>query len=357
MSLSRPAEEILEPELPIVDPHRHLWDRRAAMAAITDDPVSRHGFLRVMDMRARYLLDELLMDTGSGHNVVATVFVECRSMWRAAGPRELRPVGETEFVNGVAAMCASGTYGPMRACAGIVGHADLAQPPATVDAVLEAHIAAGGGRFRGIRHSGSHHDDPAVLGPLHGRVRAGLYATAEFRAGFARLATHGLSFDAWVLEPQLPEVIDLARAFPDTPIVLDHVGTPLGVAGYQGRREERFDIWRRNIRALADCPNVHVKLGGLAMVFCGFPSFLSEPAAPSEQLAREWRPYIDECIHAFGPRRCMFESNFPVDLGSCSYATLWNAFKRIAAEHSATEKQELFAGTATRFYRLELPAA
>ncbi len=357
MTLSRPVEEILEPELPIVDPHHHLWDRRAAMAAAGDDPATRHGFLRVIDMAPRYLLDELLADTGSGHNVVATVFVECRSMWRKDGPPELRPVGETEFVNGVAAMCASGTYGNTRACAGIVGHADLCLPPDTLDTVLQAHIAAGGGRFRGIRHSGSYHADPAVLGPLHGRVPAGLYASPEFRAGFARLAANGLSFDAWVLEPQLPEVLDLARAFPDTPIVLDHVGTPLGVASYQGKREERFDIWRQNIRALADCPNVHVKLGGLAMVFCGFPSFLAEPAAPSEQLAREWRPYIDECIDAFGAKRCMFESNFPVDLGSCSYATLWNAFKRIAAGRSVAEKRELFAGTATRFYRLELPAA
>jgi len=322
VTLPRPAEEILEPDLPIVDPHHHLWDRRAAMAAAGDDPATRHGFLRVVDMSARYLLDELLADTDSGHNVVATVFVECRSMWRKEGPAEMRPVGETEFVNGVAAMCASGTYGTTLACAGIVGHADLRLAPATVDAVLEAHVAAGGGRFRGIRHSGSHHADPAVLGPLHGRVSEGLYASPEFRAGFARLAEHGLSFDAWVLEPQLPEVIDLARAFPATPIVLDHVGTPLGIASHEGRREERFDTWRRNMRELAACPNVHVKLGGLAMVFCGFPSFLSEPAAPSEQLAREWRPYIDACIDAFGASRCMFESNFPVDLGSCSYATL-----------------------------------
>jgi L-fuconolactonase len=350
-----PVEEILEPELPIVDPHHHLWDRRAALAAAGDDPARRHGFLRVIDMAARYLLDELLEDTGSGHNVVATVFVECRSMWRKDGPPALRPVGETDFVNGVAAMCASGTYGPTRACAGIVSHADLRLPPDTVDRVLEAHIAAGGGRFRGIRHSVSWHDDPEVLGPLHGRAPEGLYRSPEFRAGFARLAAHGLSFDAWVLEPQIPEVTELARAFPDTPIVLDHVGTPLGIGRHAGRREERFDTWRRSIRELAQCPNVHVKLGGLAMVFCGFPSFLSEPPASSEQLAREWRPYIDECIDAFGASRCMFESNFPVDLGSCGYAVLWNAFKRIAAGCSAQEKRELFAGTAARFYRLELP--
>lgn len=355
MPLSRPVEDILEPDLPIVDPHHHLWDRRGALAAPPADPAIEHGFTRVVRMAPRYLLDELLADTGSGHNVVATVFVECRSMWRADGPPELRPVGETEFVNGVAAMCASGTYGPTRACAGIVGHADLTLPPETVDAVLKAHIAAGGGRFRGIRHGGAHHDDPAVLGPLHGRVPAGLYGSPEFRAGFARLAPNGLSFDAWVLEPQLPEVIDLARAFPETTIVLDHVGTPLGVGPYAGRREERHAVWRQHLRALAACSNVNVKLGGLAMVFCNFPSFLSESAATSAQLAAEWRPYVDECIDAFGPSRCMFESNFPVDLGSSSYATLWNAFKRIAAGHSADDRRALFAGTANRVYRLGLP--
>jgi predicted TIM-barrel fold metal-dependent hydrolase len=354
MSAPRPVEEILDPDLPIVDPHHHLWDRRAALGAPPVDPSSEHGFTRVLRMAPRYLLDELLADTGSGHHVIATVFVECRAMWRADGPSELRPVGETEFVNGVAAMCASGTYGATRACAGIVGHADLTLPPDTVDAVLKAHIAAGGGRFRGIRHGGAHHADPAVLGPLHGRVPEGLYRSPAFHAGFARLAANGLSFDAWVLEPQLPDVIELARAFPDTTIVLDHVGTPLGVGSHVGRREERFDVWRENIRALASCPNVNVKLGGLAMVYCGFPSFLSAASASSEQLALEWRPYVDECIEAFGASRCMFESNFPVDMGSCGYATLWNAFKRIAAGCSEGDKRALFAGTANRVYRLGL---
>jgi predicted TIM-barrel fold metal-dependent hydrolase len=354
MSAPRPVEDILEPDLPIVDPHHHLWDRRGALPAPPADPSAEHGFTRVLRMAPRYLLDELLADTGSGHNVVATVFVECRAMWREDGPPELRPVGETEFVNGVAVMSASGTYGRTRACAGIVGHVDLRLPPETVDRVLKAHLAAGGGRFRGIRQGGAFHADPAVLGPLHGRVPEGLFSTPEFRAGFARLAPNGMSFEAWVLEPQLPDVIALARAFPDTTIVLDHVGTPLGVAGYAGRREERFDTWRQGIRMLAECPNVNVKLGGLAMVYCNFPSFLSEVPASSEQLGREWRPYIDACIDAFGASRCMFESNFPVDMGSCSYPTLWNAFKRIAAGRSAEEKRDLFAGTANRVYRLGL---
>jgi predicted TIM-barrel fold metal-dependent hydrolase len=344
------AEAILEPDLPIIDPHHHLWDRQAAQIAALPPP--RHGFEHIIRRVPRYLLHELLADMKSGHNVIATVFLECGAMYRADGPAEMRCVGETEFVNGVAAMSASGVYGDVRACAGIVGNADLKLGDA-VAAVLEAHIAAGGGRFRGIRNSASHDEDPNVLGPL-ARLPAGTYKLDSFRNGFARLAPLGLSFDAWMLEPQLPDLIDLARAFPETPIVLDHVGTPLGIASYEGRREERFPIWRDNIRELAKSQNVTVKLGGLAMVFPGFPSFMADPPAPSEQLATEWKPYIETCIEAFGPSRCMFESNFPVDIGSCDYATLWNAFKRLAAGYSADEKADLFAGTARRFYRLDV---
>jgi L-fuconolactonase len=344
-------EPILEPDLPIVDPHHHLWDR-ALTAPLADLPPPQHGFEAVIRLRPRYLLDELLADARSGHNVVATVFVECGAMYRADGPAALHCVGETEFVNGVAAMSASGVYGDIRACAGIVGRADFTMGDAVVE-VLEAHVAAGGGRFRGVRQSASHDPDKAVLGPL-ARIDGGLYASDAFRSGFDRLAPLGLSFDAWLLEPQLPELIDLARAFPDTTIVLDHVGTPLGIASYDGRREARFSVWRDNIRALAASPNVFVKLGGLAMVFCGFPSFLAEPRASSLQLATEWAPYIGTCIEAFGPERCMFESNFPVDLGSGSYATIWNAFKRIAAGASADEKTALFSATAAEAYRLHL---
>ncbi|WP_372785826.1 amidohydrolase, partial [Phenylobacterium sp.] len=317
------AEPILEPDLPIVDPHHHLWDRRN----YATPQAPEHPFMTAIADARRYLLDELLADTGSGHNVVATVFVECGAMYKTDGPVEMRVVGETEFVNGVAAMSASGLYGETRACAGIVSRADLMLGDG-VAPVLEAHVRAGGGRFRGIRNSASFEHDKEVLGPLN-RVEAGLYLSDQFRRGFKHLAPMGLSFDAWLLEPQLPDLIDLARAFPETTIVLDHVGTPLGRASYAGRLEERFGIWRDNIGELAKSPNVVVKLGGLAMAFCNFPSFLAEPRAPSEQLAREWAPYIEACIGAFGPERCMFESNFPVDMGSCTYATLWNAFKRI----------------------------
>jgi predicted TIM-barrel fold metal-dependent hydrolase len=343
------AEAILDPDLPIVDPHHHLWDRRNYATPQARD----HPFMTAIEPAKRYLLDELMADTGSGHNVSATVFVECGAFYKADGPVEMRVVGETEFVNGVAAMSASGLYGDFRACAGIVGRADLLLGDG-VQPVLEAHIRAGGGRFRGIRNSASWNEDKDVLGPLN-RVEAGLYLRDDFRAGFRRLAPLGLSFDAWLLEPQLPDVIDLARAFPDTTIILDHVGTPLGRGSYTGKLEERFPVWRENIRELAKSPNVNVKLGGLAMAFCNFPSFLAEPRAPSQQLADEWRPYIETCIEAFGAERCMFESNFPVDMGSCSYATLWNAFKRLAAGASDAEKTALFSGTAKRVYRLSLP--
>jgi predicted TIM-barrel fold metal-dependent hydrolase len=343
-------EAILEPELPIVDPHHHLWIRMGAPAAAPPGPV--HPFTQVVARRPRYLYDELLADLTSGHNVVATVFVQCGAMYRADGPAALKPVGETEFVNGVAAMSASGLAGNVRACAGIVGHADCALGEA-IDEVLEAHLKVSD-RFRGIRHSCSYDADPGVLGPLS-RQTPGLYGSDQFRKGYARLARYGLSFDAWFLEPQLPEVYDLVKGHPDIPVVIDHVATPLGLASYAGKREARFPIWRENMAKLAELPHVNVKLGGLAMAFCNFPSFLADPPAPSTQLAAEWKPYLETTIELFGPSRCMFESNFPVDLGSCDYPTLWNAFKAFAKGYSAAEKADLFAGTATRIYRLQLP--
>jgi predicted TIM-barrel fold metal-dependent hydrolase len=223
-----------------------------------------------------------------------------------------------------------------------------------VEDVLRAHIAAGGGRFRGIRHSASHDDDPAVLGPLAARNSPGLYRDPAFRAGFKTLRPLGLTFDAWLLEPQLPDLIDLARAFPDTTIVLDHVGTPLGIGRYAGTRDERFGVWRTNIRTLATCPNVHVKLGGLPMPFCGFRARMAGPDESSETLAAQWKPYIETCIEAFGVNRSMFESNFPVDRFGATYPALWNAFKRIVSRSSTDEKTALFSGTAARVYRLDL---
>ena len=345
-----PAEDILDPDLPIIDPHHHMWDMRSRFPAASPPP--EHPFEQTLWRSPHYMADQLAADLAAGHRVIGTVFVECSAMHRADGPVEMRPVGETEFVNGVAAMFASGLYGETRACAGIVGRADLSLGAGVVP-VLEAHLAAGGGRFRGVRNSASYDADASVLGYL-ARSREGLYRSDAFRAGFAELAPLGLSFDAWLLEPQLPDLIDLARAFPDTTIVLDHVGTPLGLGAYAGRRAERFAVWRDNIFELARSPAVVCKVGGLAMPFAGFPSFMARPQASSADLAEEWRPYVETCIEAFGAERCMFESNFPVDAGTCDYVTLWNAFKRLAAGASDDEKAALFAGTARRAYRLDL---
>jgi L-fuconolactonase len=343
-------EPILEPELPIIDPHHHLWDRRVVSTPGRTTPL--HAFEKVIAMTPRYLHDELLADMKSGHNVRATVFLECSQNYNQDAPTDFKPVGETEFVNGVAAMSASGIYGDVRMCAGIVGKVDLRIGDAA-RAVLEAHIAAAKARFRGIRHSASFDADPAVLGPL-ARVPGGLYKSEEFRRGFRHLAPLGLSFDAWLLEPQLPDLIDLAQAFPETTFILDHVGTPLGIASYAGKLAERFPNWRASMQRLAKLDNVNVKIGGLAMPFCAFESFMCEPEAPSAVLAEHWKPYVETTIELFGATRCMFESNFPVDRGACTYATLWNALKRLATTCSKDEKTALFSGTAQRVYRLEL---
>jgi predicted TIM-barrel fold metal-dependent hydrolase len=342
-------EEIIEPDLPIIDPHHHLWDFRPVMHL---RPKTGGSFDELFQGIPHYLFHDLLADTTGGHNVRTTVFLECHAMYRADGPEHLRCVGETEFVNGVAAMSASGIYGPFRACAGIVGSADLRLGDKVQD-VLEAQVTAGNGRFRGIRQGAPWDADSSVLGAI-ARIGEGLFRDSAFREGFARLAPLGMSFDAWLLQPQLPDLVDLARAFPDTQIVLDHVGAPLGVGVYKGRREEMYPAWRASIRELAQCGNVSVKLGGLAMPLAGFASYKSTPPASSEQLAREWKPYIETCIEAFGPARAMFESNFPVDSGSCTYTILWNALKRLAAGCSHDEKAALFSGTAAKIYRIAM---
>ena len=329
--LARREEDILEPDLPIIDPHHHLIDRPG------------HG---------TYLLADLLADLASGHNVVATVYLEWLSMYRADGPLAMRPVGEVEFANGVAAMCASGAYGKIRACAGIVGHAELTLGSGLAK-VLEAMMAAAGGRFRGVRFIACTDPDQAQWGVNLMRPQ-GLLLDKTVREGFAQLEPRGLSFDTWVYHPQLGDVVDLARAFPGTQICVDHVGGPIGLGRYKCKRDAVFVEWSRSIRELAACPNVHVKLGGMGMPMFGFDFVLGEIAPGSEQLAQAWRPYVETCIEAFGPKRAMFESNFPVDKVSYGYGVYWNACKRLAKGMSSTEKADLFHGTASRFYRLGL---
>lgn len=322
-------EEALEPALPIVDPHHHLWDQPGE----------------------RYLLNDLLRDTGSGHDVRATVFVQCGAMYRAAGPEERRSLGETEFATGAAARSASGRYGPTRACAAIVGMVDLTLGD-RVEPLLEAHMAVAGERFRGVRNRTAWHPSPEVRSNLTAPP-PGPLAHPGLAEGAKRLAGFGLVLDVWTYHTQLAQVLGLARAVPDLAIVVDHVGGPIGVGPFAGRKAEVFVEWKRGMLALAACPNVLVKLGGLAMQVGGFDFHLRHRPPGSAELAEAWRPYVETCIGAFGPSRCMFESNFPVDKGMCGYAVLWNAFKRLAAGASATEKAALFSGTAVRAYRLD----
>ena len=335
--LAQITEEPLEPDLPICDPHHHLWDLRPGRVA------------------PRYLLDEILEDLNSGHNVVSTVFIECGSMFKPDGPEALRPIGETEFVNGIAAMSASGIYGASRVAAGIVGTANLRLGDAAAD-VLDAQIEAGCGRFRGIRLGGTW--DPHSDIPNHRTdPPEGMFLRADFRAGFAHLGPRGLTFEAWCYFHQIPQVTDLARTFPDTTIILDHFGGPIGVGPYVGRADEVFAEWRANIDRLAGCPNVVAKLGGINMDVNGF-GWHEQPRPPtSQELLDATRRYYDYTIEKFGVDRCMFESNFPVDKASCSYTVLWNSFKRLTAGFSADEKAKLYHDTAARVYRLQSPAS
>ena len=329
----RPTEAALEPGLPIIDPHHHFWD---------------------MPHRGQYFLPDLLADIGNGHNIVATVFLECQAMYRKEGPPEMAPVGEVEFVNGIAAMSASGNYGPCRVAEGIVGWADLPHGPSVRD-VREAEMAAAGPRVKRLRYGVAHDADPSVGKYASRNVPPHRVRDTTWREGFAQLAKLGLSFESWQYHPQLPDAIDLARAFPDTTIILNHVGGVLGVGPYAGHREEILQSWRKNIQKMAKCPNVNVKLGGVGMTSFGFDFDERDTPPSSEDLAAAWRMYIEPCIEAFGPSRCMFESNFPPDKQSGGYTELWNAFKHIAAGASADEKTALFSGTAARVYRLRTP--
>jgi predicted TIM-barrel fold metal-dependent hydrolase len=350
-----PADEpVVEPDLPIVDPHHHLWSYP-----------ERGGYQPV------YLLDDLHADTGSGHRVVATVFVECGWAYRTDGPPEMREVGETADVAGSAVestagdgatddgatgngSATDGAAGDGARIAGIVGSCDLRLDPATLDRVLDAHEQAGRGLFRGIRHRVAHDPTGSARTSRADDNPPGLLLDERFRAGVALLGRRGLTFDAWLYHVQLPELVDLARAVPGTTIVLDHLGAPLGVGAYAGRRAEVLAAWRADLTALAASPNVVVKLGGVGMRPYGSGWADRGLGASSDEIVHEWGEPIRFVIETFGPHRCMFESNFPVDKVSFSYRTMWNAYKRMTSDFTASERADLFAGTAVRTYRLGL---
>ena len=320
--LARHTETVLEPDLPIVDPHHHLWMRDGNV----------------------YLLPELLDDIASGHNVAATVFEECHSMYRAGGPDEEKSLGETEFVTGIAAMGASGAFGAAKVCARMVGRVDLLLG-AKAGSLLERHMIASGGRFAGIRQSTAWDADIHKVVPVQGML-----LDPAFRQGYAALSALGLVFDAWVYHPQLHEVADLAAAFPNTRIVLNHVGSPILGGPYATDRAKVFTDWKAGMAALSKHHNVTVKLGALPIRLPGVSGAPKDVPPSSEEVAAAWRPWLETSIELFGADRCMFESNFPVQKRWCSYQVVWNAFKRIAANASGTEKAALFAGTAARIY-------
>lgn len=325
--LDQTQEEIVDPDREIIDPHHHMW-RTSGLP--------------------EYLLEDLWQDTESGHNIVKTVFMECGAEYRAEGAAHLKVVGETEFV----ASAAIESRGQGKAeIAGIVAHADLTQEETILREVLAAHEEAGQGLFRGIRHGGAH-DPDKTLRWLDATPHPDLFSQTGFRQGVKLLGDLGYTYDSWHYHFQNEAFTDLARAVPTTTIVLDHFGTPCGVGNYQGKMEEVLAEWKVVINKMAQCENVVVKIGGLAMPVNGF-GWQEQSAPPSsDQVVQAQREYYLHTIDAFGPSRCMFESNFPVDKLSLSYPVYWNAMKKIAAEYSAAEQLELFYGTAARIYRV-----
>ena len=322
------SEAVIEPDLPIIDPHHHLWDRLGG---------------------TRYLLDELLLDT-TGHNVRQTVFVECNSMYRADATEPLKCVGETEFVRGIAAQSNHGQYGDMRVGTGIVGAANLLLG-AGVQEVLEAHLAASPATFRGIRYKTAW---AASVGLVPGGAKQeGLMNTREFVEGFSMLGRYNLSFDAWLLHPQLEELAELAGKFPDTTIILNHLGGPIGTGPYAKDRSQVFDDWKRGLSSVAAHENVVLKVGGIQMPINGFGWHERATPPTSDELVNANGDWYLTAIDLFGPDRCMFESNFPVERQSCSYTALWNQFKKLSGSFNSTERAALLHDTAMRIYRLD----
>ena len=331
--LALTQEATLEPEIPICDPHHHFWDFRSERIPYQ-----------------RYLLHELAADLNCGHNVRSTVFIEARSMYRSDGPVELRPVGEVEFVQGLAAAAATGLYGPCRAASAIIGHADLKRGD-RVEPVLQALQAASPNRFRGIRHTVTWDSHPEI----ENREKEGVLASADYRAGARVLARKGLSLDIGVCFPQLPELAAFAKAVPDLTIILNHLGGLTRIGPYANRDDEVLATWRGGLAAVAQCPNVNLKLGGIGMPRLGFDWHTRARPIGSEELASSMAPIMSYCIEQFSPNRCMFESNFPVDKVSFSHHVLFNAFKRFSKSYSVSERAALFHDTAARAYRISEP--
>lgn len=331
------TEEIIDPDRPIIDPHHHLWHERQWSGG----------------SRSAYLLDDLWNDTESGHNIQKTVFIECRANYHQTGPEHLRPVGETAFVAENALQSADPARNPngdKAMIAGIISHANLTLGD-TVNEMLDAHEAAGKGFFRGIRHAGAAHPHPEEAF-IVGRFPPGLFLEQDFQAGVRLVGQRGYTYEAWFYHFQIPEFTALAKSAPNTTIIIDHFGTPLGSKSYRDHREEIFAQWKLDIAELAQCPNVYAKLGGLAMPDNGFGWDQADKPATSDELVATQKHYYMHTLDCFGVERCMFESNFPVDKWSISYPVVWNAFKKMTADFSEDEKQALFYDTAAKVYSL-----
>ena len=326
--LDQVVEEVIDPDRPIIDPHHHLWKKRFGR---------------------NYLLEDLWHDTGSGHNVVKTVFVECRAFYHREGPEYLKPLGETGFISELASI--SATSENHATVAGIIGHADLTLEKSKLNELIEQHIQVCSGKFCGIRHAGAYDSRPGDL-LIPGPAPRDLYQNRSFKTGLKFLGSMGITYDTWHYHHQNSDFIELAQAVPECNIVLDHFGTPLGEGIYRPHREEIFQNWKEDMRRLARLPNIYVKLGGLAMPDNGFRWHRSEkPPSSDEIIAQQGRYYL-HMIDCFGPERCMFESNFPVDRLSVGYHVLYNAFKKMTRNFSEQEKHDMFFGTAEKVYSL-----
>lgn len=326
-------EPVIDPERPIIDTHHHFWRL---------DDVSQWGV---------YGLNDLWSDTGSGHNIQKTVFVECQAQYRKDGPEHLRPVGETAYVAKLAkqSVAAQTTGKPCAVVAGIIGHADLTLGDTLAD-VLDAHEDAGKGLFRGIRYSGAHHPHPeSAVGP--GRAPVDLFHQTAFQAGVRLLGDRGYTYESWHYHTQNNDYLALAKSAPNTTIIVNHLGHPLLGGPFRDRRDKVFAEWRGGIAALAKCPNVQIKLGGMVQPDIGLDYHTAARPVTSEDLVVTQKDHYLHAIECFGPERCTFESNFPVDKLSVSYRVLWNAFKTMVADFSADDQHEMFFGTAKRIYQ------
>lgn len=324
-------EVALDPNIPIVDAHHHLHGKA------TDD-----YFYRTEDLNA---------DLSSGHAVIGTIYVEgFKSGWRDGGPEAMRPVGEVEMIVEATRVSPQLAHGACRVAAGIVSFADLLLGDG-IAPVLEAQMAASQGRLRSVRPSMSW-DGGTVGSALSRMARRNAISDPGFRRGVACVQALGLSLDVWVLSHQLQDVVGLVDAFPDLEVVLCHVGGLLGVAEHRSRHASSYAAWLHDLRVLAERPNVRVKVGGMGMPMFGFGFEFEDRPATSSELALAWQPLIDACVETFGPGRCMFESNSPVDKQASGYVEIWNAFKRTTRHLSPDERRSMFYGTACEAYRL-----